>query len=518
MTVTGQAENVSGWVEAPLEEFCLVVQGQSPPGETYNTQGEGLPFFQGKAEFGDLYPTPEKWCSAPTKVAEPDDILISIRAPVGPTNLCPAQSCIGRGLAAIRPQGDVLPKYVLYGLRLTAHELTALSTGSTFGAISGNTLRSHKLRLAPVPEQRRIVWEVEKQFTRLDVAVAALKRVQANLKRYRAAVLKAACEGHLVPTEAEIARREGRSYEPASELLKRILAERRSRWETTYLSKLRDAKKDNGAADWKDRYKQPPPIDTTSATALPGGWVTASLEELTSPVRVICYGILMPKDNVIDGIPYVRVLDLKNDRVDVAGLRKTARSIAAAYSRASLKSGDLLLAIRGSYGRVAEVPPELEGGNITQDTARLDVTNSINHRYVATCLRGPVVQNYFKKVARGVAVKGVNIADVRLCPINLPPLAEQGRIVIEVERRLSVIDELEKEVGTDLKRSVRLRQAILKRAFEGRLVPQDANDEPATALLERIRAERALHAEHAESAKAKRRPRKKELAQAQKGA
>jgi type I restriction enzyme S subunit len=100
-------------------------------------------------------------------------------------------------------------------------------------------------------------------------------------------------------------------------------------------------------------------------------------------------------------------------------------------------------------------------------------------------------QNYFKKVARGVAVKGVNIADVKLTPIMLPPLAEQHRIVAEVERRLSVIDELEAVVSANLKRAERLRQSILKRAFEGKLVAQDPNDELANVLLERIRAERA---------------------------
>ncbi len=92
--------------------------------------------------------------------------------------------------------------------------------------------------LAPLPEQDRIVAEIERQFSLLDAGVANLKRVQANLKRYRAAVLQAACEGHLVPTEAELARAEGRDYEPADVLLTRILAERRERWEAEQLAKM----------------------------------------------------------------------------------------------------------------------------------------------------------------------------------------------------------------------------------------------------------------------------------------
>jgi type I restriction enzyme S subunit len=124
-----------------------------------------------------------KWCSAPSKIAELDDVLISVRAPVGPTNLCPSKSCIGRGLAAIRPTKDMPSKYLLYALRATVSELASKATGTTFESISGTTLRAHKIPVAPLDEQRRIVAEIEKQFTRLDAGVAALQRVQLKLKR-----------------------------------------------------------------------------------------------------------------------------------------------------------------------------------------------------------------------------------------------------------------------------------------------------------------------------------------------
>ena len=246
-----------GWAVSTLADVCHVIQGQSPPGETYNTDGIGLPFLQGKAEFGELYPTAIKWCSAPTKIAEPDEVLISIRAPVGPTNLCPAKACIGRGLAAIRPQGDIPPKYVLYSLRASEQELRTNSTGTTFDAIRGDDLRSHPIPLAPLPEQRRIVAEIETQFTRLDASVAALRRARANLKHYRSSVLKAACEGRLVPTEAELACSEGRDYEPAGVLLERILAERRARWESQ--------EKRRG------KYKEPSTPDTSALPEHAGG-------------------------------------------------------------------------------------------------------------------------------------------------------------------------------------------------------------------------------------------------------
>ena len=304
-----------GWAVSTLADVCHVIQGQSPPGETYNTDGIGLPFLQGKAEFGELYPTAIKWCSAPTKIAEPDEVLISIRAPVGPTNLCPAKACIGRGLAAIRPQGDIPPKYVLYSLRASEQELRTNSTGTTFDAIRGDDLRSHPIPLAPLPEQRRIVAEIETQFTRLDASVAALRRARANLKHYRSSVLKAACEGRLVPTEAELACSEGRDYEPAGVLLERILAERRARWESQ--------EKRRG------KYKEPSTPDTSALPELPEGWVWATVEQLIlgTPQN----GLYKPKSEYGEGVPILRIDDFQDfylrDRESLQCLKVTPEEI-----------------------------------------------------------------------------------------------------------------------------------------------------------------------------------------------
>jgi type I restriction enzyme S subunit len=262
--------------------------------------------------------------------------------------------------------------------------------------------------------------------------------------------------------------------EPAEELLRRILIARQSEWEINTIS--------------KGPYTEPPlPEGVTELPKLAQDWTWATLEQLTSADRVICYGILMPKEDFQNGILYVKVKNIKNDKVDLASLSRTSPEIAKKYARASLRTGDLILAIRGTYGRVAVVPPELDGGNITQDTARLAITDLANRDYIAWYLRSEFAQTYFKKVARGVAVKGVNIADVRLCPVPLPPLAEQQRIVTEIERRLSVAAEVEVAVEVGRRRANRLRQSVLKRAFEGKLVGQGPEEEPAEGLSERGR-------------------------------
>ena len=349
----------------------------------------------------------------------------------------------------VQPANGVALRFIEY--YLNSIDLKFFVSGSAQPKLNQANLNKIPIPLPRLSEQHRIVAEIEKQFTRLDAGVAALKRVQANLKRYRAAVLKTACEGKLVPTEAKLARHEGRTYETGEQLFQRILTERRQAWQCRGL------------------YKEPTEPVTAHLGQLPEGWAVASLEQLTSVMRPICYGILMPKENVASGVLFVKVKDMKGDTIDLEGLHRTTPEIAAQYARASLRTGDLLLSIRGTYGRVAEVPKELDGGNITQDTARLDVTCLVDHRYVATCLRNPDCQNHFKRVARGVAVKGVNIGDVRPTPVPLPPIAEQMRIVADVERRLSIVEELAAVVAENLQRANRLRQTILHSAFRGEL-------------------------------------------------
>jgi len=141
-----------------LVEIADITMGQSPPGETYNTEGIGLPLFQGKAEFGEEHPTAVKWCSAPRRTAEPGDILLSVRAPVGPTNVAAQKCCIGRGLAAIRARDNkAMTRYLLYFFRKFEKEISERGVGSTFAAINKTDIEDLELPLPPLSEQERIV-------------------------------------------------------------------------------------------------------------------------------------------------------------------------------------------------------------------------------------------------------------------------------------------------------------------------------------------------------------------------
>ncbi len=183
------------WNWSSITEIAQTIFGQSPPSSSYNRNNQGLPFFQGKAEFGARYPKVVKWCTDPVREALAGDILISVRAPVGPTNVAKEHCAIGRGLAAVRPH--IQPRYVEYWLKRSEQTLAAQGTGTTFSAITKKVLNSHDVPVAPLPEQERIVEKVETLFAELDKGEEALREVQKLLARYRQSVLKAAVTGEL---------------------------------------------------------------------------------------------------------------------------------------------------------------------------------------------------------------------------------------------------------------------------------------------------------------------------------
>ena len=176
-------------VTEKLKDCCTIIAGQSPESKYYNTTGEGLPFFQGKADFGELYPAIRVYCSQPTKIAEKDDILLSVRAPVGPTNLAPCKVCIGRGLTAIRPSEVLLTRYVLLFFRHFEAQLASKGTGTTFKAITQDVVKNLEIPIPPLPEQERIVARIEELFSQLDAGVETLKKTKAQLSVYRQAAI-----------------------------------------------------------------------------------------------------------------------------------------------------------------------------------------------------------------------------------------------------------------------------------------------------------------------------------------
>lgn len=370
-------------------------------------------------------------------------------------------------------------------------------------------IRELKILLPPVAEQRRIVAEIEKQFTRLDVAIEGLKRVRANLQRCRASVLKAACEGRLVPTEAELARAEGREYAAADVLLQRILKARRAKREAAGLAKMTGKVK---AA--KHSTATSPAVD--SLPALPDGWTWASVEQLAalSPNSVSDgpFGSNLKTAHYTESGP--RVIRLQNigDGVFVDEHAHISSQHFASLSKHRVHAGDLVIAAMGERPpRACVVPSSVGPAIVKADCVRFKPNDELAlSAYLSCALNSDGTRSRTATIVHGVGRPRLNLAEIKSVALPLPPLDEQRRIVGEVERRLSVIEEIKVLVEANLKRAARLRQSILKRAFEGALVPQDPNDEPASVLLERLRAERKVTGERAASRERGTRTKKKQ--------
>jgi type I restriction enzyme S subunit len=438
-----------------------------------------------------------------TRFEENDVLMAKITPCMENGKYAVAQRLIGeRGTGStefhvLRPTPGVSPHLLLYFLfQMDVRRAARLKMKGAAGQlrVPPEFLSELTFNLPPSPEQERIVAEIEKQFTRLDAAVAALKRVQANLKRYRAAVLKAACEGCLVLTEAELARREGHSYETGEQLLARILEERRARWESDQLAKMVAAGKPPHNDEWRKKYKEPETPDTSGLPQLPGGWTWASLAQLSEiqggiqkqPKRA-------PRSNAF---PYLRVANVYRGRLDLSEI-EYMELFGEELEKLRLQTGDLLI-VEGNgspseIGRMAIWRGEIANCVHQNHIIRARLIGGTVPIFFASYWNSPMGSGEVLRLAGSTSgLFTLSVSKVGRLPIPLAPLEEQIRIVAELELRLSRLAAMEISAAHNSVRADRLRQSILMRAFEGRLVPQDPNDEPASALLERNKAARLL--------------------------
>jgi len=434
----------------------------------------------------------------------PGDIVISRAGSVGLSALIEESppAVFASYLIRFRPATHIDRRYVSYFLKSPSYwsAIAASAAGIALQNVNAKKLAAISLPLAPVLEQHRVVAEIEKQFTRLDAAVAALKRVRANLNRYRASVLKAACEGRFVPTEAELARAERRDYEPADMLLQRILEERRAKWEADHRAGFRTKGKAPKDEEWRPKYREPAKLEIDALPCLPEGWCWTTVEQLAVKVQ---YGTSAKTSSGVGGVPVIRMGNISNGRL-VLGSLKYLPKCHLEFPELLLVDGDVLFNRTNSaelVGKTAVYRGIPSPCSFASYLIRVRLANGFEPDGLAYFLNSTLGRSWvWSVVSQQVGQANVNGSKLQSLRIPLAPQAEQHRIVAEVERTLSVIEELEALVAANLKRAERLRQSILKRAFEGKLVPQHPSDEPASVLLERIRAERETAAQASKTA------------------
>lgn len=438
-----------GWRWDAISSIAEVIAGQSPPSSTYNDNGVGLPFYQGKAEFGRDTPTVAKWCSQPSKKAEPGDVLISVRAPVGPTNFAKERCGIGRGLAAIRATDGVGASWIRYWLAHSKNRLIEQATGTTFEAISSGILRSHPIPIPPLDTQRRIVARIDELFTELDDGEVALKRAKDNLEIYRKSLLKAAVTGELT-AHWRVA---NPAQETGEQLLQLILADRKARWE----------------AEPKNRGKlfvsANLPLDD-DAKDFPKSWTQASIGQLfkvnvgATPAR--------SEASLWNGdIPWVSSGEVAFNRI-----RKTRETITDA-------------ALRGSRERVQPLGTIMLGmigeGKTRGQAAILDIAAAHNQNCASIRVPDtPIPPEYVfyflreryelsRKDGLGGNQPALNKARVEAMVMPLPPLEEMQQIVQQLGLAWDDLADLETFITEILRSNYILRQTILNAAFRGDL-------------------------------------------------
>ncbi len=395
----------------------------------------------------------------------------------------------------LRPETDILGSFLFYYLTQESF-INALPTyGNSPPAARDEEFYDMAVPVPPPAEQRRIVAAIEEQFSRVDAGVAALKRVRANLKRYRTTVLKAAVEGRL--TEAW--REENPDVEPVSQLLERILKERRERWEKNQLARYVKKGK-NPPKNWRSKYKEPAGPNTEGLSGLPEGWCWINLDAVLSGITAgksfKCEERPPERDEVgvvkVSAVTWGEFNELES---------KTNTDPARFDPELLIHEGDFLfsrantIALVGACVIVRQVRSSLM---LSDKILRFTIVR-LPYNWLLLALRTRHGRNEIERLATGNqdSMRNISQENIRRIRIPLPPLQEQVKIIAEVERRLSVLQEVEAAVEANLKRALRVRQTILKWAFEGKLVAQDPSDEPVTSLLARVRAGKAQREQEA---------------------
>ena len=371
---------------------------------------------------------------------------------------------------------DIISKKYIYYYFQSPHywmQISIEKAGIGQPNVNATKLSNLILPLPPLPEQHRIVARIEELYTRLDAGVESVRKVKAQLPRYRQAVLKHAFEGKL--TE-EWRRTHKHEIEPALVVIERVLKKRQRMWEKAVSMKRKPLTKRGRR---RESYAEPLTFHQPEIK-LPDGWVWTNLDTLT--YFIVDYRGKTPP-TAEKGIQIISAADIKGGKIIINKQRFVSPEVYEKWTTRGLpKPGDLIITTEAPVGEVA-LYPEGETYLLTRRVLACQTLGVINS-YLVYCFYSEFIRKYLVQQSRGTTVPRILKPMLMSTPIPLPPLLEQQQIVNEVELHLSVIHKTGSSVEQSIKHSERLRRSILKLAFEGRLVPQDPADETEEKLLE----------------------------------
>ncbi len=484
----------SSWQWTTLGEIGAIASGGTPKTANASNFDGDIPWitpadlsnYNNKyIENGRRNITQEGLLSSSAKLLPAGTILFSSRAPVGYVVIARKSVSTNQGFKNLTAHPSIFNEYVYHYLKGSKRLAESYASGTTFLELSAGAFSRLPIPVPPLNEQHRIVAKIEELFTKLEAGVAALKKTQALLKRYRQAVLKAAVEGEL----SRAWREANPDVEPAEKLLERILLKRYVKWEKEEQQRLKLKGKKLIDNKWKDKYVPPEPFEDSGESRLPIKWTICSLSALCSDIGDVNHK--MPKAQR-EGIPYVSTKDFTNTGINFEATKLISQDdYRILCEKIWPERNDILLSRYGTVGQVRLVAESREF-QASYSIAILKPADVEISPYLALALQGEFVQLQVRKHTRATAQPDLGLKHIRTFAIPLPPFEEQRYILSEVGRYLSIIAAMSEAIQAELKRSEQLRQSILKKAFSGLLVPQNPDDEPASVLLERIKAEKEV--------------------------
>ena len=421
-------------------------------------------------------------------------VLFSSRAPIGYVVVAAQDLTTSQGFKSFLPLSGISSDYVYYWLQLAKPFAEKLASGTTFLEISGAKSALIPVPLAPALEQTRIVEKLEEAFSDLDAGVAELKAAQKKLTQYRQSLLKRAVEGTLTAEWRDNRAKHDKPLETGVQLLKRILIERRQRWEEKQLAKFAEQDK-TPPKDWKDKYPEPVQPDTSELPELPKGWRWATLDQCSADERAITdgpFGSNLKSSHYTDKGP--RVIRLQNigDGVFVDAQAHISAEHYEALKKHAVEEGDVVVAMLGeTLPRACLIPHGVAPAIVKADCARIKVNkNLLVPELFSAFLNSLPIKKLVGRLVKGIGRPRINLSNLRAISVPIPPAQEQQEIINAITIGLLSIAEQEAAIILALRQSEAQRKNILKAAFSGQLIAQDPNDEPARVLLERIRAKR----------------------------
>lgn len=431
------------------------------------------------------------------------DIVISCSGTIGKIAITPPdleKGVINQALLKISLDKNLIStEYfaLLFSSEPFQKKMIDSSRGSAMMNISSvKDLKEILFPIPPLPEQHRIVAKIDALFERSRRARQFLEAIPPLLEKFRQSVLAAAFRGDLTKEWRE----KNKHVEPASVLLERIRAERRKRWEEAELAKLRAKGREPLNDDWKAKYVEPEPVDTSDLPELPEGWEWASWETVGKCQN----GRAFPsKFYQTDGVKLLRPGNLHFSGQLVWNDQNTTympESWGQDYPDFLVEANQLIINLTAQslkdefLGRVC-LSGENEYCLLNQRLARLTPVEQLPVGFFLWLFKSPIFRQFVDGLNTGTLIQHMFTSQINKFYVPLPPLKEIEQIILEVEKRLETITAIKQYIESSTKQIEILNQSILAKAFRGELVPQDPNDEPASVLLERIKAERATNEE-----------------------